>query len=146
MTCPVCATALPVGDANAGQRVGCPRCSATLLVRVPGPGVVDLAVVGQPSRSWVTEGSVLDNAVDPTASGRPPAAIVDAPGRSAPEAIGAEPHRKGGLRKWLTYGLIGLALLTCGLFLRREFMTTSISEAQRTSLRPHLEGGLSPRP
>jgi serine/threonine-protein kinase len=138
VTCPVCASALPVDDANAGQQVACPRCSATLLVQVPRPGVVDLAVIGQPSRSGVTEVSLVDNAVDLTASGRPPAAIGAAPGRSAPEAIGVEPHGKGWLRKWLTYCLFGLVLMTCGLLLRREFMTSFISEAQRTSLRPHL--------
>jgi hypothetical protein len=86
----------------------------------------------------VTEGSVVDNAVDPTASGSPPAAIGAAPGQSAPEPIGAEPHGKGRLKKWLTYGLIGLVLMTCGLLLRREFMTTFMSDAQRTSLRPRL--------
>src|SRR5262249_50131833 len=51
-SCPICSRTLPIGDANEGERIRCPRCSATLLVQVPKPGVLDLAVVGQPARSW----------------------------------------------------------------------------------------------
>ena len=87
-TCPVCASALPVGDANAGQRVRC----RPLFRHAPAsgclePGAVDLAVVGQPSASWVTEVSVVDNAADRTARAAP-AADRGCPGRSAPEASG----------------------------------------------------------
>ncbi len=71
VTCPVCSRDLPIGEANAGERVRCPRCSATLLVKVPKPGVVDLAVVGQPSRSWATEVPAAGPVVDQTALGDP---------------------------------------------------------------------------
>ena len=37
VTCPVCSRGLPVSESNAGERVRCPRCSATLLVQVPQP-------------------------------------------------------------------------------------------------------------
>jgi serine/threonine-protein kinase len=142
--CPVCSRALPVGEANAGERVRCPRCSATLLVGVPKPGVLDLAVVGQPSRSWVPDVPSAGRPVDPTGSGRRPAGAGAVPGRSTQEIFEIEPARKGGLRKWLTYGLVGMVLLTCGLLLRREFMTAFMSARTRTAMRPPLDEDAAP--
>jgi eukaryotic-like serine/threonine-protein kinase len=136
VTCPVCSRALPVGEANAGERVKCPRCSATLLVQVPKPGLVNLAVVGQPSRSWATAVPTVRPAAEPTTTGRHSAGAGVATGRSTAEVVGADTPRRGGGRAWLTYGLVGLVLLTCGLILRREVMNIFRPGTQRTALRP----------
>ncbi len=42
------------------------------------------------------------------------------------------------------YGLVGLVLVTCGLLLRREFMTSFMSGTQRTSFRPPWRGDFPP--
>jgi serine/threonine-protein kinase len=146
IACPVCSRSLPVGEVNAGERVRCPRCSASLLVKVPKPGAVDLVVVGQPSPSWATEVPVVSPSADRTASGRHVANAGGASGRSTPEVPGAEPTRKGRLWKGLTYGLVGLVLVTCGLLLRREFMTLFMSGTQRTALRPTWREETPPGP
>jgi serine/threonine-protein kinase len=141
VACPVCSRPLPVGEANAGERVKCPRCSATLLVRVPRPGAVDLTVVGPPSRSWEVE---VPAVFARTGSGRLPAPAGAASGRSTPEVLAAEPPRWGGPAKWLTYGLIGLVLVTCGLLLRREVMTLFTSGAQRSEAGRAAKGDEGP--
>ena len=127
VTCPICSRPLPVGQANGGERIKCPRCSATLLVKVPRVGVVNLTVVGQPSRSWSTDVP----AVERTSSGRFPAGA----GRATPGALGDEPRTKSRFRMWLTYGLVGLVLVTCGFLLRREFMALLGPGAQRAAVR-----------
>jgi serine/threonine-protein kinase len=144
-TCPVCSRPLPLGEPNAGERFRCPRCSATLLVQVPKPGVVDLTVVGQPSRSWVSEVPIPGRSVAQTASGGPPGAPA-APRPPTQEMLTTEPPRTGRLRKWLTYGLVGLVLVTCGLLLRREFMTLFMSPKTRPALGTPLTGDSAPRP
>jgi serine/threonine-protein kinase len=142
--CPVCSRALPVTEAQAGERIRCPRCSATLQVDVPRPGVLDLAVVGQPSRSWVADVPVAGEAIDRMASGRAPAPARAVSERSRQDVPTAEPARNGNLRKWLTYGLVGLVLVTCGLLLRREFVTSFMSAGRRTAMRPPLPDDPSP--
>jgi serine/threonine-protein kinase len=141
--CSVCQRPLPVDEASAGERVRCPRCSATLLVQVPKPGSVALAVVGQPSRSWASE--VPAGGTSAAGTGLTEGAGAAA-GRSADESPRAAPPRKSGMRRWLTYALAGLVLLACGLSLRREFMVVFTAGTQRTALRPPAGGGAPPGP
>src|SRR5262249_43725162 len=127
VACPVCHRPLPVGEADAGERVRCPRCSATLLVEGPKPGSMALAVVGQPARSWASEIPAGGPPAEQAGPGHPPAAGAGtAPGRSTHEPPGAGPTRKSGVRRWLTYGLVGLVLVTCGLLLPREFIASFV--------------------
>lgn len=135
-TCPVCSRDLPVGEANAGERIRCPRCSATLLVEVPKHGLVNLAVVGQPSRSWTTEVPVVGSAVERPAPAAFPSAEWLTLGGSSHDIQALQPTPRFGLRNWLAYGLIGVVLVTCGLLLRREFMNLFMSRTQRGALRP----------
>jgi serine/threonine-protein kinase len=142
VTCPVCSRAFPVDEVNEGDQFPCPRCSARLLVVAPKPGAVDLAVVGPPSRSWEIAVPVVSTPAEPTTSDRSGAAAR----RSNRETAGAEPPRKGGAGQWLTYGLIGLVLVTCGLLLRREFLSFFGSGAQRTALKPSGTGEIPTDP
>jgi hypothetical protein len=140
LSCPICSRSLPLSEANAGERFRCPRCSATLLVELSRPGVVELAVVGQPSRSWAP---AVGSVVDLTKSGR----SAESAGAVSPvptQEVSEGGARKGPLRTWLMYGLAGLVLLTCGLLLRREFMTLFRPGTQRTVLRPPLEDSSRP--
>jgi serine/threonine-protein kinase len=144
VTCPVCSRNLPVSEANEGERIRCPRCSAMLLVQVPKHGMVDLAVVGQPSRSWATDiPSITPPRKQATSVNAlaPETASLD---RSTSGGQGGESTRWFGFRNWLTYGVVGLVLVTCGLLLRREVMTSFLARSQRSSLRPALSDDDSP--
>jgi serine/threonine-protein kinase len=127
VACPVCQKPLPVGEGDAGERVRCSRCQATHLVQVSKPGTVTLAVVGRPAPSWSTDVPVSS-----------PAAGQSGAVRALPpnESREGEPPRGSRLRRWLTYGLAGIVLVTCGLFLRRELVSSFPGGTQRTALRP----------
>jgi hypothetical protein len=84
----------------------------------------------------VSEVPTTRTAVDPQASASFPTADTPTAGQSTREIHGSPPHQKVGLRSWLTYGLVGVVLVTCGLLLRREFMTSFVSGKQRAALRP----------
>jgi serine/threonine-protein kinase len=139
-TCPVCARTMPVKESNANERVRCPRCSATLLVQVTRPGLLDLIVVGEPSRSWVSDVPTAGQAGTLAGSGAVPIGAVAAEPGSTHEFLALVPEPKGGIRRWLTYGLVGLVLITCGLLLRREFLSFLVPATARTALRPPLSG------
>jgi hypothetical protein len=50
------------------------------------------------------------------------------------------------MRNWLTWGLVAIVLITCGVLLRREFVTSFTSGTQRSALRPRLSDDQSPDP
>ena len=141
VACPACHNVLPVGPELAGERVQCARCQSVLHVQSPQPDTIVLSVVSRPgSPSWTqgVPGSDRSGAERlPTLSGELPM-IRDA---VRVEPVRVEPPPARGARRWLTYGLLGLVLMTCGLFLRREIMSLLSDRSGRVPGRPPAAAG-----
>jgi ABC-type sulfate transport system substrate-binding protein len=84
----------------------------------------------------MTSVPVAGAALEPPGPSTLSAAETAATGGSKTGFQPSQPRQKAGLWNWLTYGLIGLVVVACGLLLRREFMSLFVAQSQRSALRP----------
>jgi serine/threonine protein kinase/ABC-type sulfate transport system substrate-binding protein len=127
--CPICHSIFQLGDEYIGEQIRCTRCRTTLLVRRTKPDTFALDMVSPPSASWARRSPELDS-YGSERSGPIAGGVSNAETFGGGTFQTTVPARSR-IGRWLTYATIGVVLLTCGLFLRREFINSRVDQSQK---------------